>query len=150
MGNFAFFFVVCWLFSKYIFLIFFQEYHQCHTVWIQIRSTILLGLIWVQTVCKCYHQMTLVGKELIPMKSSFQFGISKFEWTVHSAVGNMSGYRCVSDCKPGVVSSIPARSHTLVEIDHEIISTVILLPSAESYKKGCCQLQAKVCAWSTG
>ena len=28
---------------------------------------------------------------------------------------------------PGVVSSIPACSHTFVEIDHEIISTVILL-----------------------
>ena len=37
-----------------------------------------------------------------------------------------------------------------MEIDHEIISMVILLPSAESFKKGCCQLQAKVCAWSTG
>ena len=47
---------------------------------------------------------------------------------------------------PGVTSSIPARSHTFVEIDHEIISTVILLPSADSFKKGCCQLQAKVCA----
>ena len=47
---------------------------------------------------------------------------------------------------PGVASSIPARSHTFVEIDHEIISTVILLPSADSFKKGCCQLQAKVCA----
>ena len=51
---------------------------------------------------------------------------------------------------PGVASSIPARSHTFVKIDHEIISTVILLPSAESFKKGCCQLQAKVCARSTG
>ena len=51
---------------------------------------------------------------------------------------------------PRVASSIPARSHTFVEIDHEIISTVILLPSAESFKKGCCQLQAKVCAQSTG
>ena len=51
---------------------------------------------------------------------------------------------------PGVASSIPARSHTFVEIDHEIVSTVILLPSAESFKKGCCQLQAKVCARSTG
>ena len=30
---------------------------------------------------------------------------------------------------PGVASSIPARSHTFVEIDHEIISTVILLSS---------------------
>ena len=56
----------------------------------------------------------------------------------------------VADAKltadPGVASSIPARSHTFVEIDHEIISTVILLPSAESFMKGCCQLQAKVCA----
>ena len=35
---------------------------------------------------------------------------------------------------PGVASSIPARSHTFVEIDHEIISTVILLPSADSFE----------------
>ena len=32
---------------------------------------------------------------------------------------------------PGVASSIPVRSHTFVEIDHEIISTVILLPSVD-------------------
>ena len=50
----------------------------------------------------------------------------------------------------GVASSIPAWSHTFVEIDHEIISTVILLHSADSFKKGCCQLQAKVCAQITG
>ena len=35
---------------------------------------------------------------------------------------------------PGVASLIPARSHTFMEIDHEIISTVILLPSTESFK----------------
>ena len=51
---------------------------------------------------------------------------------------------------PGVASSVLERSHTFVEIDHEIISTVILLPSADSFKKGCCQLQAKVCAQITG
>ena len=51
---------------------------------------------------------------------------------------------------PGVASSIPVRSHTFVEIDHEMISTVILLPSADSFKKGCCQLQGKVCARITG
>ena len=51
---------------------------------------------------------------------------------------------------PGVASSILVGSHTLVEIDHEMISTVILLPSADSFKKGCCQLQAKVCARITG
>ena len=44
--------------------------------------------------------------------------------------------RClVTDAKltadPGVASSIPARSHTFMEIDHEIISMVILLSSAE-------------------
>ena len=56
----------------------------------------------------------------------------------------------VTDAKltadPGVVSSIPAQSHTFVEIDHERTSTVILLPSAKSFMKRCCQLQAKVCA----
>ena len=51
---------------------------------------------------------------------------------------------------PGVLSSISVWSHTLVEIDHEILSIVILLPSTESFKKGCCQIQAKVCARSTG
>ena len=50
----------------------------------------------------------------------------------------------------GVASSIPARYHTFVEIDHEIISTIILLPSTDLFKKGCCQLQAKVCAQITG
>ena len=75
---------------------------------------------------------------------------------------------------PGVTSSIPARSHTFMEIDYicnnfyghspprpgpilswrliiyVIISTVILLPFAESFKKDCCQFRAKVCARSTG
>ena len=46
---------------------------------------------------------------------------------------------------PGVASAIPVRSHTFVEIDHEMISTVILL-----LPQGCCQLQAKVCARITG
>ena len=44
---------------------------------------------------------------------------------------------------PGVASSISARSHASVEIDHE---TVIFLPSTETFRRGCCQLQAKVCA----
>ena len=67
------------------------------------------------------------------------------------AVGNVSGYRCVSDCRsrgrefdPGPVP------YFRVEIEHEIISTVILLPSADLFKKGFCQLQAKVCAQITG
>ena len=67
-----------------------------------------------------------------------------------SAVSNVSGYRCVSDCRSRGREFDPARYHTFVEIDHEIISTVILLPSADLFKKGCCQLQAKVCAQITG
>ena len=33
---------------------------------------------------------------------------------------------------PGVTSSIPPRSHTFMEIDHEIISTTIFLHCADS------------------
>ena len=55
----------------------------------------------------------------------------------------------------GVTSSIPALYHifveiTFVEIDNEIISTVIFVPSTDSFKKGCSQLQANVCARITG
>ena len=42
------------------------------------------------------------------------------------------GYKVPTISLPGVMSFIPAQSHTFVEIDHEIISTAILLPSADS------------------
>ena len=64
----------------------------------------------------------------------------------HSAVSNVSGYKCMSDCRSRGREFDPGPVHTFVEIDHEIISTVILLSSAESFKKGYFQLQAKVCA----
>ena len=32
---------------------------ECQTVWIQIRPDIMLGLIWVQTVCKDYQDTLL-------------------------------------------------------------------------------------------
>ena len=40
--------------------------------------------------------------------------------------------------------------NTFQSIWPQVCSTVILLPSAESFMKGCCQLQAKVCAQITG
>ena len=40
---------------------------------------------------------------------------------------------------PGVASSIPALSYNFMEIDHEMIATVFLLPSTKSLKKGCCK-----------
>ena len=67
-----------------------------------------------------------------------------------STVDNMSGYRCESDCRSRGREFDPGLVQYFVEIDHEIISMVILLPSAHSFVKGCCQLQAKVCAQITG
>ena len=35
---------------------------ECQIVWIQIRPDKMPGLIWIQTVCKSYQQMTLEDK----------------------------------------------------------------------------------------
>ena len=66
-----------------------------------------------------------------------------------SAVGNVSGNRFESDCRSRGRELDPSPVPYFHGFDQEIISTVILLPSAESFKKGCCQLQAKVYARST-
>ena len=50
---------------------------------------------------------------------------------VVQSVTCLTAYTCLT-ADPGVVSLIPARSHTFVEIDHEIISMAILLPSTDS------------------
>ena len=65
---------------------------------------------------------------------------------LRSAVGNVSSYRCESDCRSRGHKFDTVRSNTFVEIDHEIISSVPLLRLAQSFKKGCCQLQVKVYA----
>ena len=39
----------------------FQKHYQCQMVWIEIRTDILLGLIWVQTFSKGYQQATQVA-----------------------------------------------------------------------------------------
>ena len=51
--------------------------------------------------------------------------MNKFTWP-RSAVGNMS------NCRSRGRDLILARSHTFVEIDHEMFSTALLLPSADS------------------
>ena len=43
-----------------------------------------------------------------------------------STVGNLSDYRCASNCRSRGWSLITPRSYTFVDIDDEIISTVIL------------------------
>ena len=37
---------------------------ECQAAWIQLMPYIMSGLIWVQTVCKGYQQVTLLDKEL--------------------------------------------------------------------------------------
>ena len=56
------------------------------------------------------------------MSKEFQIWCVDASWDTgpRSAVGKVSGYRCVSDCRSRGASSIPARSHTFVEIDHEL------------------------------
>ena len=55
-------------------------------------------------------------------------------WKSHNV---RTGTRLTADtcltADPGVASAIPAHSHTFTEIDHEIISSLPLIP------KGCCQ-----------
>ena len=40
---------------------------ECQTVWIQIKPHIMLGLIWVQTDCKGYQQLTkfAAGRQIV-------------------------------------------------------------------------------------
>ena len=55
------------------------------TVWIQIRSDILSGLIWVQTVRKGYQQMYLVvGRALFSISGAFYL---VFEYMDHDLMG---------------------------------------------------------------
>ena len=81
------------------------------------RRIILWHLIWVCTICLCPTKRTL---DIYGLKCNY------FAYLIR--------------VDPGVASSIPAWSNTFVEIDHEIISMVILLPSADSFKKGCSYL----------
>ena len=47
-------------------------------------------------------------------------------------MGNMSDCRYMSDCRFRGREFDPGQVHTFVEIDHEIISMAILLPSTDS------------------
>ena len=85
-------------------------------------------------------------KPCLPTNFNLPFLIIIHTTCLYSAVGNVSGYRCESDCRSSGDKFDPCRSNTFLEIDHEIVSSDILLRLAESFKKGCCQLQAKVYA----
>ena len=61
--------------------------------------------------------------------------------------GSRSGWRSVVSLTtdPGVASSVPVRSHALVEIDHEII-----LRSFSSFRADLQEGLLSVCAYGTG
>ena len=74
---------------------------------------------------------------------------AKFFLTVAFIPGHVAQSVTCLTADPGVTSSIPARSHTFAEIDHEIISTAILLPSADSRRNAVSYKQKYDCAQST-
>ena len=80
------------------------------------------------------------------LQASFIFPEFEFYNTRYAAPVVQSVASLTAD--PWVLSSISTRSHTFVEIDHEIISSHS--PPSAALKKGCCQLQVKVSAGSTG
>ena len=56
----------------------------------------------------------------------------KFKWgRIAHSVMCLTADTCLT-ADPGVSRLLPIRTHTFVEIDHEIISTAILLPSVDS------------------
>ena len=88
----------------------------------------------------------------------FLFSHANF-WTVVSSVDILPFYlallgpvpqsvTCLT-ADPGVASLVPAWSHTFAEIDHEIISTAILFPSAD-WKSVDVSHKLKVCGQITG
>ena len=102
------------------------------------KCRIMWHFIRIFTVC--YDKNDLQGKKL-----QFCLKIKTCDTgRVAQSVTCLSTDACLT-ADPGVASSILVRSHTFVELDHEMISTVNLLSSSDSFKKGCCQLQAKVC-----
>ena len=69
--------------------------------------------------------------------------------TAYTCITKPEGQSVVSlILDPESMSLILVWSHTFVEIDDEIFSTIILLLPLT--QEGLCQLQTKVCAGSTG
>ena len=68
---------------------------------------------------------------LNPTTYALKLLISPVQTGPRSAVGNVSGCRYVSDCRSRGRELDPGPVHTFVEIDHEIKSTAILVPSAD-------------------
>ena len=97
--------------------------------------TIVVGgmLITSTTITTMSHYFTVAIHYITP--SIFLFFHQKYTGHIAQSVTCLAT-DANQTADPGVASSIPARSHTFVEIDHEIFFIVILLLFAESFKKG--------------
>ena len=82
------------------------------------------------------------------MRTSSLFYFPKFKAFLQAYVfGRLAqGYRCMSACRSRGREFDPSLVLYFHGVDDEIFSMAILLPSAESLRKGCCQLQPKICA----
>ena len=71
--------------------------------------------------------MILNLKPCLPINFNLPFLAIIHTTCFFSAVGNVSGYRCESDCRSRGHKFDTVRSNTFVEIDHEMVSSVLLL-----------------------
>ena len=70
------------------------------------------------------------------LENDFKTDRLELSISVCSIVGYVFGYRCVSDCRSRGCKFNP---------DPVTISTVILVPSAESFKEFCCHYRRSMC-----
>ena len=78
-----FFLLFCHLqmfFSKLTFSFKNSETPECQTVWNQIWPHIVLGLIWIQTVCKGYH--STLDKQRICVNTHLKSSKKQLKWNV--------------------------------------------------------------------
>ena len=104
---------------------------------------VILCIIWIQVVCKHTVHLEVDGKKKSSRPNKPLTGRVAQSVTCLTTDAHLTE-------EPGIPSWILTCSHTFVKIDSEIISMVILLPSAEAFRRCCCQLQAKLCAQITG
>ena len=83
----------------------------------------------VEIILRSFSSLPLLEKKLLPSADFFKKGKGG-EWPEDYFYGHSPPF-------PFLKKSAEGRRMTV-----EIISTVILLPSADSFKKGFCQLQA--------
>ena len=89
----------------------------------------------IVTVCLIWHWHCFTDYSMWNMAPMFHTLTECEPGRVAQSVTCLATDVCLT-ADPGVASSIPVRSHTFLEIDHEIISTVILLPSADFIQEG--------------